>query len=358
MRQALLIHNDQMHKIVYVFLTFAFLFIETAGAAYAQSGYERRKFRPFLTRDDTEATISVGVRRNNFNWNIASDLSGTATPNILSELTWEDILLIEFKGKVKHVEPADIYFIHGGVQLEAEVTGGIVASGDNQDSDWFGDNRTLEFSRSNNDASEGYAIGGTVDVGYKFRLIGSSRPTIDINGNVSSHTRVSLAPLIGYGWDRQEYRMVGGVQTIGTLGITPPTGSILSDNGTKYVADWYGPFLGMEATFEGIKDTLRLRGEYHDLTYYGEGFWRGRPTFKQDPSFTQEGDGDGYLINAEYAHMIDAHYAFTIDATYQQRSIEGGLDTLFFTDGTIIKTFMPEVNDESQAIHLGLRYKW
>jgi len=205
--QALLIHNNQMHKIVYVFLTFAFLFIETAGAAYAQSGYERRKFRPFLTRDNTEATISIGVRRNNFDFNIASDLSGTATPNILSELTWENIMLIELKAKVKHVEPANIYFIRGGVQLEGEVRGGVVASGDNQDSDWFGDNRTLEFSRSDNDASEGYAIGGTVDVGYKFNLTGPYRQTRDMNGNVSSNTRVSLAPLIGYGWDRQEYRI-------------------------------------------------------------------------------------------------------------------------------------------------------
>ena len=40
--------------------------------------------------------------------------------------------------------------------MEADVGLGFTMSGDNQDSDYAGDNRTLEFSRSNNDAGEGY----------------------------------------------------------------------------------------------------------------------------------------------------------------------------------------------------------
>ena len=94
--------------------------------------------------------FSAAYRVDSLDWNIASDPSGTLTPNILSELTWSDLKIIDLK----------VEFVNrGGDNSYARgyFAYGIIMEGDNQDSDYNGDNRTLEFSRSNN-SSDGRKV--------------------------------------------------------------------------------------------------------------------------------------------------------------------------------------------------------
>ena len=317
----------------------------------------RRQYKPYLTKEYTSFDLGVGVRRNNFDWNIASDLTGTATPNILSELTWEDIVVLEATGTFRHEEPIHYGFFGGALMMEGELKAGITVSGDNQDSDYNGDNRTLEFSRSNNDSSDGYSIGGAVAVGHKFYLTRPhskkrrSRLYRRKKRSSASRSLFSFTPLIGYGWDQQQYKITDGFQTIPATG---PFGGLDSE----YIATWHGPFVGLEAELENKKHLFRLRGEYHDLNYDAEAVWNLRSDFQQDPSFEHEADGDGIKIDAQYGYAIDSRYEATIDASYQKRTAEDGRDTVFFSNGTVTSLKLNEVNDESHSLRFGLRYNW
>lgn len=359
-------------------LIVALLSTLAAGTARAESSL-KKEFKPFLTRGESTWALSAGVRRNDMDWNIATDPTGTTTPNILSELTWSDVTLLEIKGEVRHDEPLDIGAITGDLHLEAQATGGLTVAGDNQDSDYLGDNRTGEFSRSSNSGSEGSAFGGKLAVGYRIALTGDpARKARAIAKSRMPRTEreralrmqayrkalknagpsVSLTPLLGYGWDQQTYRMTDGNQTVETVGVTLPLGPF-SGLDSEYTTEWYGPFIGAEAEIAGKKNRLRLRGEYHDLTYHGEGIWNLRTTFLQDPSFTHDADGTGLLLNAQYAYALSERNALTLDGMYQKREATDGTDTLYLNTGAGTSTTrLNEVNDSSYALRVGLRRDW
>jgi len=365
--------TQSYNHIIKAVLVAIIMTIISADMAHAQL-QPQKQFEPFLTRGKTTWSVNTGVRINTFEWNIASDTTGTATPNILSELTWRDLVMLEVNGEVRHEEPMDIGRLKGGLHLEANVNGGTAIDGENQDSDFNGDNRTAEFSRTIADASGGYAVGGSAAVGYKFYMTGDpTRRAENILKSKRAQTAsgrarqarairqamhnatpvVTMTPLIGYAVDQHDYRMKSVDQVI------PANGPIgIDDFDWHYLSTWYGPFVGLEAEIKGKKNMLRLRGEYHETEFYGEGFWRGRAGFRQDPSYVQEASGNGYLINAEYAHALGEDYALTVDGTYKIREATDGTDKTFFVTNNSGAVRLNEVNDESISMHLGVRYNW
>ena len=105
------------------------------------------KIKPHLTFN---FGLLAGYRIDQLDWNIAGNNAGT-NPNILSELTWKDLEIyqVQFKPSVTLGNSH-----RGGVRyhLRGMLGWGSIVDGSNQDSDYAGDNRTLEFSRSNNSA--------------------------------------------------------------------------------------------------------------------------------------------------------------------------------------------------------------
>ncbi|NIQ93167.1 MAG: TonB-dependent receptor, partial [Desulfuromonadales bacterium] len=78
-----------------------------------------------------------------------------STPNILSELTWDDLRSFQLAAEtemVRSLRPRVSTVLMGRTSY------GWIVSGENQDSDYAGDNRTLEWSRSNNDAGNGHVF--------------------------------------------------------------------------------------------------------------------------------------------------------------------------------------------------------
>lgn len=338
-------------------------------------------FRPFLTRGETSWELDVGLRMNQFDWNIASDITGTQTPNILSEVTWEDVMLVESRGEIRHVEPMNIGAIQGGLHLEGGVSVGVPLGGDNVTEDYLDDNRTTKFSQTDNKGSRGYAIGASAAVGYKIMLTGDTtrraRAIAKSPMPKSAHARarkakeltkalrnsspaVSLTPLLGYKWSEQNYKITGGSQTFDLIGAGGFLGDLSNDGlDSEYTAEWYGPFLGIEGEIAGKTHMLRMRGEYQAAEYYAEGMWNLRTDYRQDPSFDQEADGDGYLLAAEYSYALDPDYALTVDAMYHMRTAEDGTSTFHFTTpGGDTTTRLNEVNDKSYALRLGFRHDW
>lgn len=317
-----------------------------AGTSDSAIAGSNKGYTPFLTRGSTTFEVDGGIKYNKFDWNIASDMSGEATPDILSELTWDSIKVFESTAKLRHLQPVGMPIVGGAVMLEAEIKAGLTTGGENQDSDYNGDGRTDEFSRSNNNADGGYTLGWDAAIGYQFDITPSSVR------KKSPQTYLMITPLIGYGWDRQKYEMTDGNQTIPAYGSFDGLDS-------EYQAEWRGPFVGLEAEYQKNKHLFRLRGELQDLEYDAEAVWNLRTDFMQDPSYTHKGDGDGYRIDAEYAYAFSPNYVFTIKGAYEERTMdENGIDTTFFSDGTVMTTRLNEVNDESGEFKLGVRYHW
>lgn len=318
-----------------------------SGPAYADPDRARtgnaRPYKPFLTQSQTAWDMKAGVRRDHLDWNIASDITGTQTPNVLSELTWDNIDVMEFEGRVRHFEPVDSKILRGGVMLEGRMTGGVTLSGDNQDSDYDGNDRTQEFSRSNNDSSDGQSFGLSAAVGYRLNIAERVRPT--------SHTFLTVTPLVGYSWDRQLYKMRNGVQTI------PPDGAF-DGLDSRYESRWYGPFVGVEASLEHNSHMLTVRGERQSLDYKGEADWNLRSDFMHDPSYKHRADGNGTKLGVEYSYAMGKSYDLTLDYNYLKREARNGDDITYFADGTTGRTRLNAVNNDSQALRLGLTYRY
>ena len=122
------------------------------------------------TLDENEQEIRVEFyldtvyRQDKLDWTIASP---TGTPNILSELTWDNLEIVV-------VEIGTSIHTPSNWVMDARFAYGTILDGDNQDSDYFGNNRTQEFSRSNNNADEGSTIDTSVDFGYQVNIVPSS----------------------------------------------------------------------------------------------------------------------------------------------------------------------------------------
>ncbi len=100
--------------------------------------------------DRLDLELNVGSRVDQFDWTIAGFNN---SPNILSELTWEDLEITEIitRGRIILFSNRVSY----GGTIRGSINYGEIQSGTNQDSDFGLDDRTNEWSRSNNKADEG-----------------------------------------------------------------------------------------------------------------------------------------------------------------------------------------------------------
>lgn len=288
--------------------------------------------------------VSLGYREDRLSWNIAYDLSGASTPNILSELTWTSLHSAQIK------LGAD-YTHRSGIHLQGSAAYGRIDNGDNQDSDYFGDNRTLEFSRSNNKTDGDNVRDASVAVGYRIAAF---------EGNRRSNTYTTL--LLGYSRHEQHLRITGGNQTVETPGLTPPLGPFGGLNST-YQTQWKGPWVGLHLLSEernGFASFLNL--DHHQADYYAEADWNLRTDFQHPVSYTHSADGagDGIAIGFIAGRRDDRPNTWVMTFTweYQRWTTDPGLDRTFFSDGTTADTRLNDVTWTSSSVSLGLQRRF
>ncbi len=292
--------------------------------------------------------ISTGYRQDNLGWNIAYDTSGTIPPNILSELKWKNVnnYLLRANGEV--IVPEGLL---RGLYLNASGYRGWVASGRNQDSDYDGNDRTLEFSRSNNKADEGDTLGASAAVGYAFDWKTTSPVQL-----------IRLIGLGGYSYDKQKFSMTDGVQTLSECSIyygciVPAVGPFAGLD-SSYNARWRGPFLGLDLGLRvADRHSLRMRGQYHWTSYNGQANWNLRSDFLHNRSFEHDADGTGYLLSLMYAYALTESVDLTLAGEYQRFTTDPGLDrtyTIFGTDTTRLN----EVKWDAKLVRVGMDYRF
>ena len=285
---------------------------------------------------EIEFIATGGYRVDDLDWNIAGDISGN-NPNILSELTWDDIEIYQLKLEGRLIWPNIIAF-------RGALTYGWIFDGENQDSDYLGDNRTLEFSQSNNKTEDDDVWDVSIAVGYPVRF-----------GKTLTAT---VTPLAGYSHHEQELNLTDGYQSIPALGSFTGLDSY-------YDTEWKGPWIGIDLDVKGaeIKSFARrfeiyFSYEYHWADFDAEGNWNLREDLAHPKSFKHDTDGDGYVIRTGFNFTLNQHWALNFNYDYQDWTMDDGTSKVFLADGTNDKTRLNEVNWTSHAFMAGLSLRF
>lgn len=285
-------------------------------------------------------TLAAGYRRAALDFNIAADSSGTATPNVLSELTWNDLSVLAVDARLRRL-------IGNHLDLRGDFAYGILFDGGNRDSDYLGDNRTLEFSRSRNSADEGSLFKASAAVGYGIDL-----------GQVSGDGPwARLTPLLGYAVHQQNLVITDGYQEISNLpGFTPPIGPFAGLD-SRYESAWKGPWAGLDLEFAGLRG-LRLNAslEYHWARYEGIGNWNLREDFAHPVSFRHTADGHGLVAGLDLSMESSGGLSWSLALDFERWRTDPGDDTTFFADDSSAHTRLNRVNWKSWGLGLRMRH--
>ena len=324
------------------------MILATSQAAMAESGtrsdmnastHSEKATRSAL---ESEFIVTGGYRVDDLDWNIAGDINGN-NPNIISELTWDDLESYQVKFQGGLVWP-NLIAVRGSLAY------GWLFDGRNQDSDYLGDNRTFEFSRSNNTTDDDQVWDASLAVGYPFRF---GRTVIG-----------TVTPLVGYSHHEQQLNISDGYQTIATAGVTPPVGPFEGLD-SSYETKWRGPWIGIDMHFRAaeIKSFAHrfetyLTYEYHWADFEAEANWNLIDNFAHPKSFSHDTNGRGFVIGAGINYMLTQHWALNFNFDYQDWSTDSGTIKFFLADGTTHKQQLNEVNWTSYAFMMGLSLRF
>lgn len=275
-----------------------------------------------------EVFLSVGYRKDKLNWNEASE---NGSVNIMSELKWENLNIVQLSATAK------LYFYFDW-SLHAKLNYGSINSGSNQDSDYNGNNRTLEFSRSNNK--------GGGDVGDASLGLGR---TIRLFNNVGENF-LAVTPLFGLSIHQQNLTMTDGYQTLTTTGTG--LGPFYGLN-NSYDAQWQGPWVGIETLLQtGGNWSLSATAEYHWADYTAQANWNLRPL-----SFTHTAQGQGLLLAVGASYLVSKDTSVNFSVNSQQWHTGAGTDrTVDSSNGSVTWYPLNAVNWESTAFNVGMSH--
>lgn len=281
-------------------------------------------------------SLETGYREDDLDWNIAGNIYGN-NPNILSELTWEDLESYQLKlsGTVN---------VKNQIFLSGSVIYGMIYEGENQDSDYAGDNRTLEFSRSNNNADDGDLWDLSLGVGPR------------INFGLSYF---SLVPMVGYSYHKQNLKITDGYQTIDE---DPPIAlGPFSGLDSSYETVWQGPWLGANLALNAMQPMWIFREvrfhvgfEYHWANYYAEANWNLREDLEHPKSFEHDASGYGLVWTMAARFFLSDRWSFCLSYDYHQWETDEGTDRVFLSNGTMAVTQLNRVRWSGRALSLGV----
>lgn len=221
-----------------------------------------------------EVEVWQGYRRDKLTFTISGP---RGRPNILSELSYKDIdvYMTNLSMKVSHND----YFmkLHGAY--------GDIYNGKVRDSDYLGDNRTLEFSRSKHDITGDYTVDTSVYFGKTYR-----------------QKSLRISPMIGFGYYEQKLRMQHGEQQL-------PLNRKVHNVNSTYQTHWYGPQIGFGLA-KKLLQNLNVYGNYvflYPLTYHANGYWNLRDKHFSDKAKAQKSSGNIVTIGTKYTAYKSLH---------------------------------------------------
>ncbi|WP_372679489.1 hypothetical protein [Desulfosarcina sp.] len=281
--------------------------------------------------------LSAGYRTDKLNWHIAGNLQGT-NPNVRSELTWSGLRIYQLKLANRTVI-MDRFYLRGYLDY------GMVISGNNQDSDYNGDDRTQTFSRSSNGVDGNDVWDGSIGVGPRFSFFASA---------------MVVCPMIGYAVSEQDLNIVDGYQAFSAPPLTTPTGPIAGLD-SRFQTRWRGPWLGVDLFFSipgaeapFTKVGVIFTGEYHWVNYDAEANWNLRSDYAHPVSFYQEADGSGVKAGTTILFEIRDRWSIHAGMNVKEMTTDAGLDRTYYADGRTGETRLNEVRWRSFTFEAGV----
>ena len=275
-----------------------------------------------------DLAISTSYREDNLDWNIAG-----GGVNVLSELAWKNMAIaqIQLAAKIN---------IKNDWRIRTELSYGVITAGTNQDSDYNGNNRTQEFSRSNNKA-DGDVRDASIGIGRTLRLLDQTVGKF-----------IYVTPFIGLSIHQQNLGMTDGVQTI------PAFGALLGLDST-YAAQWQGPWIGVDALIEtGGNTDLIATVEYHIADYSAKANWNLRNDFAHPVSFKHAAKGQGLVLSGGASYPVAKSWTLNATLKYQTWTTRAGSDWVYFADGSTGYARLNAVNWKSTAYNLEIVHQF
>lgn len=277
-----------------------------------------------LAQVEASLGLNAGTRQDNLNWNIA-DSDGS--PDILSELNWRDLRIHQIGLNIQLREQA--------AWVSGDASYGRIVAGTNQDSDYAGDGRSFEFSRSNN-SSRGEVADGEVKLGYEW--LASEHAT----------GRTMLSPFLGYAGHQQNINIVDGHQTI------PSTGAF-DGLRSSYDARWRALIAGLQVT-AALSDRVTFlvaANGYFRGSYRAEADWNLISGFDHPVSFRHEAHATGHALRVGGSYLLNKGCGLDVNVYATSWDADPGTDTTYYSDGTSERTTLNDVNWTSRGIRFG-----
>lgn len=268
--------------------------------------------------------MGAGYRTDSLDWNEAG-----AGVNIMSELKWDHLEITQISAAVKLDLPSDW-------NLRSMLSYGSINSGSNQDSDYNGNDRTLEYSRSNNKGG-GDVSDASIGLGRTLRL-----------SKFSDEVALSVTPLAGLSRHRQNLTMTDGFQTLpGSF-----AGAFYGLN-NSYNTQWQSQWIGLDTRLEWGRDwTVSANMEYHWADYSARANWNLRHM-----NFVHTAKGQGILLAAGANYHVSKHWDVLFSGQIQRWSTGAGIDQTNYSDGSVAYYRLNGVNWNSSAFSLGMAYR-
>ena len=279
--------------------------------------------------------LDYGIRYDQLSWDIAGNLAGTG-PNVISDLKWSNVGFHQTSLGFRFIGD-DTWYLKG---YTSQAWG---YSGSNQDSDYNGDNRTLEFSRSTADADRSSAEDFSFAIGQQIRI----------------DNRFGITPLVGYSSHRQNFTMTNGRQTVCASGspnsCSSGVGPIAGLN-SSFKTHWRGPWLGLDFRAATAKRwTTYAEFEYHYSYYDAEANWNLRSDLQHPKSQGQTARGKGTHIGLGMSYALSTPNSFfNVGLKQNQYSTRAGIHNFYLANGTVASQRLNGVNWRSSTITVGI----
>jgi len=268
-------------------------------------------------------------------WNIGAGASANNTPNILSELTYEKLKSSGWGINLGYLKKLNNQW---AFNIEADIATSKIKNGDVQDSDYEGNNRTEEFSRSYADA-EGDGINRkSLALGFKYRWF-----------STKGHYAGILLGKQDYNFD---ILMVNGVQII----PDEYSGMSIPNLNSTYESTFDSTFLSLSSEHVFEWGTVGVRYEYHLAEFDAKANRNLREEFAHPVSFAHTAEGDGATLTIGSTYTLDRSWDVFATWTQRQFDFEDGYDHTFFADGESVVLRLNEVEYKAEVLQGGVRY--
>jgi hypothetical protein len=217
---------------------------------------------------------------------------------------------------------------------------GQIYDGTVRDSDYFGNNRTIEVSRAEAQNDDNDVSDVSVSLGKRI-------PVTDTRATF-------VTPFIGFSYRQQDFRITDGVQIIDQLSGLGPRG--LTGLDSRYESEWWSTFIGFQIEHAGNRWDTFGRVEFHNVDYEASGDWNLRDDLAHPISFKQKSDGSGpiYSVGTRY-HFTD-NWAFNASLSWSNWDTDSGVHRSFGADGSVNSTRLNTTRWQHNAVMMGVSY--